>query len=83
VQASRRQEHWAAHAGGPRAQQAGKLEARALLAGSQVGTVSLAGGNICAPLFVRLDLKAPRRPAGDSGPSISPEAAHRFLLRRH
>jgi len=39
----------AAHAGGARAQQAGKLEARALFAGSQGGTVARAGGNTCAP----------------------------------
>jgi hypothetical protein len=49
LQASWWQEHGAAHAGGPRAQQAGKLEARALFAGSQGGTVAPAGGNTCAP----------------------------------
>jgi len=53
------QEHGAAHAGGPKAQQAGKLETRALFAGSQGGTVAPAGGNTCAPRSVRLDLKAP------------------------
>src|SRR5947209_15174446 len=53
------QEHGAAHAGGPRAQQAGKLETRALFAGSQGGTVARAGGNTCGPLSARLDLKAP------------------------
>jgi hypothetical protein len=42
--------HGAAHARGPRAQQAGKLETRALFAGSQGGTVARAGGNTCAPL---------------------------------
>src|SRR5262249_30256591 len=47
---SRWQEHGAAHAGGPRAQQAGKLETRALFAGSQGGTVARAGRNACAPL---------------------------------
>jgi hypothetical protein len=44
-QASWWQEHGAAHDGGPRAQQAGKLETRALFAGSQGGTVARAGGN--------------------------------------
>src|SRR5437660_12874818 len=42
LQASWWQEHGAAHAGGPRAQQAGKLETRALFAGSQGGTVARA-----------------------------------------
>src|SRR5262249_4242113 len=37
LQASRWQEHGAAQAGGPRTQQAGKLETRALFAGSQGG----------------------------------------------
>ena len=58
----------AAHAGGPRAQQAGKLETRALFAGSQGGTVTRAGGNTCGPLSARLDLKAPRGPAVGYGP---------------
>src|SRR5262249_56650911 len=49
LQASWWQEHGAAHDGGPRAQQAGKLETRALFAGSQGGTVAPAGGNTCAP----------------------------------
>src|SRR5436190_24161514 len=57
LQASWWQEHGAAHARGPRAQQAGKLETWALLAGSQGGTVARAGGNTCAPLSVRLDLR--------------------------
>jgi hypothetical protein len=52
VQSSRRQEYRAANAGGPRAQQASKLETRALFAGSQGGTVARAGGNPCAPLSV-------------------------------
>jgi hypothetical protein len=56
VQGSRRQEYWAADARGFRAQQAGKLEARALFAASQVGTVAPAGGNACAPRLVRFDL---------------------------
>src|SRR5262249_52849005 len=43
----------------PRAQQASKLETRALFAGSQGGTVARAGGNTCGPLSARLDLKAP------------------------
>src|SRR5215831_11809515 len=60
------QEHGAAHAGGPRAQQAGKLETRALFAGSQGGTVAPAGGNTCAPRSVRLDLKAPVVPRPDT-----------------
>src|SRR6516165_9670106 len=60
LQASWWQEHGAAHAGGPRAQQAGKLETRALFAGSQCGTVAPADGNTCAPRSVRLDLRAPR-----------------------
>jgi hypothetical protein len=60
LQASWWQEHGAAHAGGPRAQQASKLETRALFAGSQGGTVARAGGNAYGPLSARLDLKAPR-----------------------
>ena len=54
LQASWWQEHGAAHAGGPRAQQAGKLETRTLFAGSQGGTVAPAGGNTCAPRSARL-----------------------------
>src|SRR5258707_5140512 len=66
MQGSWRQEHGAAHAGGPRAQQAGKLETRALFTGSQGGTVAPASGNTCAPRSVRLDLKAPLLiPPGD------------------
>src|SRR5262249_44800309 len=57
---------WATHDGGPRAQQAGKLETRALFAGSQGGTVAPAGGNTCAPLSVPLDLKAPSVPRSDT-----------------
>jgi hypothetical protein len=60
LQASWWQEHGAAHDGGPRAQQASKLETRALFAGSQGGTVARPGGNTCAPLSARPDLKAPR-----------------------
>ena len=59
MQGSWRQEYGAADAGGPRAEQASKLETRALFAGSQGGTVAPAGGNTCAPRSVRLDLKAP------------------------
>src|SRR5438270_4910510 len=33
---------------------------RLLLSGSEGGTVARAGGNTCAPLSARLDLKAPR-----------------------
>src|SRR6478672_7202544 len=66
LQASRWQEHGAAHAGGPRAQQAGKLETRALFAGSQGGTVAPPSGNTCAPRPVRLDLKAPVVPRPDT-----------------
>src|SRR5262249_11534259 len=43
-------EYWAADAGGPRAEQAGKVEARLLLSRSEGGTVARAGGNTCAPL---------------------------------
>jgi hypothetical protein len=50
----------AAHAGGPSAQQAGKLETRTLFAGSQGGTVARAGGNTCGPPSARLDLRPPR-----------------------
>src|SRR5262249_27453330 len=69
LQVSWWQEHGAAHAGGPRAQQAGKLETRALFAGSQGGTVARAGGDACGPLSARLDLKAPGhfRAQGGSG----------------
>src|SRR5947209_8297346 len=56
------QEHGAAHAGGPRAQQAGKLETRALFAGSQGGTVARAGGNTCGPQSARLNLRSRGRP---------------------
>src|SRR5262245_28383955 len=63
LQASRWQEHGAAHDGGPRAQQAGKLETWALFAGSQGGTVAPAGGNACGPVSARLDLR-PRRSRG-------------------
>jgi hypothetical protein len=56
LQASWWQEHGAAHDGGLRAQQASKLETRALFAGSQGGTVAPAGGNTCAPRSARLDL---------------------------
>src|SRR5215510_3669795 len=75
LQVSWWQEHGAAHAGGPRAQQAGKLETRALFAGSQGGTVAPTGGNTCGPPSARLDLKAPAVPRSDTdhtGPSFSP-----------
>jgi hypothetical protein len=49
-------------AGGPSAQQARKLETRALFAGSQGRTVAPAGGTTCAPRSVRLDLSRPRSP---------------------
>src|SRR5262244_1544529 len=62
LQASWWQEHGAAHAGGPSAQQAGKLETRALFAGSQGGTVARAGGNTYGPPSARLDLRPPRLP---------------------
>src|SRR5947207_3576 len=62
MQGSWRQEYGAAHAGGPKAQQAGKLETRALFAGSQGGTVAPAGGNACAPRSVRLGLRPPAVP---------------------
>src|SRR5215831_5422760 len=77
LQASWWQEHGAAHAGGPSAQQAGKLETRALFAGSQGGTVARAGGNTCGPLSAQLDLSPPAVPRSDTdhtGPSISPLA---------
>src|SRR5215468_2912740 len=50
VQGSRRQEYWAADAGGPRAEQAGKVEARLLFSRSEGGTVARAGGNACGPV---------------------------------
>src|SRR5262249_9630630 len=50
VQGSRRQEYWAADARGPRAEQAGKVEARLLLSRSEGGTVARAGGKSCAPV---------------------------------
>src|SRR5262245_28685710 len=74
LQVSWWQEHGAAHAGGPRAQQAGKLETWALFAGSQGGTVAPAGGNTCAPPSARLDLRAPAVPRSDTdhtGPHLS------------
>src|SRR5262245_38391356 len=74
VQGSRWQEHGAAHAGGPRAQQASKLETRALFAGSQGGMVAPAGGNTCDSLCARLDLRAPavlRSDTDHTGPFIS------------
>jgi hypothetical protein len=71
--AGRQCEYRAADAGGPRAEQAGKLETRALFAGSQGGT---AGGNTCAPLSAAvtslhapttsIGLPAPSRAAGNS-----------------
>src|SRR2546421_10352155 len=70
LQASWWQEHGAAHDGGPRAQQAGKLETRPLFAGSQGATVAPAGGNTYAPRSVRLDLRPPRD-TDHTGPSIS------------
>src|SRR6516164_1044278 len=79
LQASWWQEHGAAHAGGPRAQQASKLETRALFAGSQGGTVTRAGGNTCGPPSARLDLKAPAVPRSDtdhSGPSRGPAVGY-------
>jgi hypothetical protein len=75
VQGSRRQEYWAADAGGPTAQQASKLETRPLLSRSEGGTVARGGGNTCAPLSARLDLKAPAVPRSHTdhtGPFISP-----------
>src|SRR5262249_30782220 len=57
-------------AGGPRAQQAGKLETRPLFAGSQGGTVAPAGGNTCAPRSVRLDL-SPAVPRADTPDHLS------------
>src|SRR5262249_23652838 len=88
LQASWWQEHGAAHARGPRAQQAGKLETRALFAGSQGGTVTRAGGNTCGPPSTRLALKAPAVPRSDTdhtGPSIPrtsmPRASSRGLPR--
>jgi hypothetical protein len=68
LQASRWQGHGAAHARGPRAQQASKLETRALFAASQGGTVERAGGNTCAPRTVRLGLK-PLRARARIGPT--------------
>src|SRR5215471_7795753 len=68
LQASWWQEHGAAHAGGPRAQQAGKLETRALFAGSQGGTVARAGGNTYGPPSARLDLRPPAVPRSDTEP---------------
>jgi hypothetical protein len=56
LQASWRQEHGAAHAGGPRAQQASKLETRALFEGSQGGTVARPGCNTCAPQSTQLNV---------------------------
>ena len=85
LQVSWWQEHGAAHAGGPRAQQAGKLETRALFAGSQGGTVAPAGGNTYAPRSVRLDLKAPRsrgRILDHTGPSISPDRLASMAMAR-
>src|SRR5262249_16852600 len=74
LQVSWWQEHGAAHAGGARAQQAGKLETRALFAGSQGGTVAPAGSNTCAPRAVRLDL---RSDMDRTGPPVSPDRPHR------
>src|SRR5260370_25623512 len=85
VQGSWWQENGAAHDGGPRAQQAGKLETRALFAGSQGGTVARPSGNTCGPLSARLDLKGPAVPRSDTdhtGPSISPAMARSRGLPR-
>jgi hypothetical protein len=77
VQGSRRQEYWAAHARGSRAQQAGKLETRAFFAGSQGGTVAPAGSNTYAPRPVRLDL----RPRGPARPDVA--LARRLAVIMH
>jgi hypothetical protein len=58
-----------AHAGGPRAQQASKLEARLLLSRSEGGTVARAGGTTCAMPNGRCKLHGgkstgPRTPEG-------------------
>src|SRR5262245_28454726 len=85
LQASWWQEHGAAHAGGPRAQQASKLETRALFAGGQGGTVTRAGGNTCGPLSARLDLRPPAVPRSDTdhtGTSISPASMTMARSRR-
>src|SRR5262249_37362073 len=58
VQGSRRQEHGTTHAGGPRAQQASKLEERLLLSRSEGGTVARACRNTCAPLSSHYGLAA-------------------------
>jgi hypothetical protein len=58
LQASRRQEYWAADARGSRAQQAGKVEARALFAGSQGGTVAPPTGSTCGSVSARLELSS-------------------------
>jgi hypothetical protein len=74
VQGSRRQEYWAAHARGSRAQQAGKLEAWLLLPRSEGGTVAPASGNTCAPRPVRLDLRPPAVPRAPVVPRSHCEA---------
>jgi hypothetical protein len=78
VQGSRRQEYWAGHARGPRAQQAGKLETRALFAASQGGTVAPAGGNTCTPRSVRCDLKAAAVPLAAAPRTRTPGTCRRF-----
>src|SRR5215831_6814362 len=50
MQGSWRQEHGTTHARGPRAEQAGKLEARLLFPRSQGRTLARTGGSACAPL---------------------------------
>src|SRR2546430_4024867 len=52
--------HGAAHARGPRAQQAGKLETWALFAGSQGGTVARPSGNTCGSLSAKISWKTAR-----------------------
>src|SRR5512132_4418479 len=82
LQASWWQEHGAAHAGGPRAQQAGKLETRALFAGSQGGTVARAGGNACGPLSARLDLNTDHRTIYLTGIDANGKVARASARRR-
>jgi hypothetical protein len=72
-QASWWQEHGAAHDGGPRAQQAGKLETRAF-AGSQGGMVAPAGGNTCAICATRSKGPVVPRPDADHTRPLNPAA---------
>jgi hypothetical protein len=66
-QGSRRKEYWAAHAGGPRAQQAGKLETRRFVRRSRGGDARLGASTFATRLSAR---RAPDRWSALAGQPI-------------